>query len=81
MTKSMLPRRLSIARIQHEDGTQQQTAAIDKLMAAGCAGARGVTDYQVFSPPSWQKWRVLQCAGDVCAAFDFTKLKVPYMFG
>lgn len=40
MTKSMLPRRLSIARIQHEGGTQQLTVAIDKLMAAGCAGAR-----------------------------------------
>lgn len=56
-------------------------ARLTNWVAAGAPAHDAVTDYQVFSTPSWLKWRVLQYAGDVCAAFDFTKLKVPICSG
>lgn len=71
MTKSMLRRRLSIVRIQHEGGTQQLTAAIDKLMAVGCAGARARDGLSSFFAAILAKMARLTVCGRCMCRFRF----------
>lgn len=67
----MLFCRLSVTRIQHEVGTQQQTAAVDKLMAAGCAGARDRDGLSSFFAAILAKMARLAVCGRCMCRFRF----------